>query len=970
MFPPFDFSWKKILILFIFLLTLIAAFAYSARAETVIYWPGNADGDDTQLNEASPNDNFGGNTNAGLSEFAGARLRTLINWNRTCENSSGKSAVNTTLELSLKNSGGGIKKVGAVREAKCNWTETGVTWNSYGSGGGDDCYDSGQNLTEFTYPATITGRFNITLDPTWFNNLCADPSSKFGLILFGTPDENDWWEVYTSDDGTESNWPKLILELDNSSLSPTNPDIWNFPSTTPYSSAQNITFNWSRCADEDNSTLIHYLYLINESETRQISVGNESNWTSDFESTQRLNYTIGCTDGKDWAANSTVRQFLIDWTNPLISIGTNDTLHSNNIRVDKSKQNITSLSTFSDDNLFSIRINITNSTGDHVYNFTKNNLNQSSYTHNSVVDITDWPLGEYSIFRQAWDDHTKNSWQPEKITKDANLLKIDDIIIECSTCEPKTDLIQTKQEKDRVTFEFQTNIQGPKDYLLTCPEPLMRRHLSKYNGHFICGRHWIDFENENDQEVTIEFQKGAHTAKIRTDATKFRSVGGLNQVNQTYSFNISASVMVSIRDAYDNSSIDFTAEIDGKRVSSTSGTANFSNVTGVLQLLNVTGDYVVGSLSNHTIANGSQNITLFLERKRSVILKIFDEMTGVLQKTPNFHVLVYNSTDDLVKNFILHDGTAYIKNLGPPGRYRFRAQATGSYPARELLHTVEEQRNNLTMYVLNSTDGHSVQLVILDSSLNTQQNAKVLIQRILNSSLKNISDTASIFDGTTAVQLDPNYKYRIKIEHEEYAPFNIELEPQLSSYDVQLDEPQIPIPVIPQWISARDIRTNLSYNNETKNMSLELVSGGGSGLTLYCLELRTGIGELLNNTCNSSSVSLISYILDDNQTYVGRAFITLPTGKTFIIDSLTVSTVQFWKILGKNSPYLAFLIILTTGLIGATGGGVGVIIGTLLGTGIVVAFGMTPLTWPLLLALIFVGFISIMLMVKSSGDSV
>lgn len=104
------------------------------------------------------------------------------------------------------------------------------------------------------------------------------------------------------------------------------------------------------------------------------------------------------------------------------------------------------------------------------------------------------------------------------------------------------------EKTDRVSFEPiipRGSIPKTLRYDLLCNTTLYHITNSNYNGHFVCGNLWIDFDTEGIKDYTVN-QIDDHKATVylhaadKTTSLRTNSVGFLNQVEQTVSFEVVA----------------------------------------------------------------------------------------------------------------------------------------------------------------------------------------------------------------------------------------------------------------------------------------------------------------------------------------------------------------------------------------------------------------------------------------------
>ncbi|MDP7430435.1 MAG: hypothetical protein QGG97_02670, partial [Flavobacteriales bacterium] len=108
------------------------------------------------------------------------------------------------------------------------------------------------------------------------------------------------------------------------------------------------------------------------------------------------------------------------------------------------------------------------------------------------------------------------------------------------------DSITNTKKTDRYKFGFTPANQSRNDYVIEVTSRYKINYLSdsSYSAHFVTGRNWIDFEN-NDKSATYHIVKVSdfiYDVQIRTNDLIFDSIGGLNIVTEQITFTIDTSV--------------------------------------------------------------------------------------------------------------------------------------------------------------------------------------------------------------------------------------------------------------------------------------------------------------------------------------------------------------------------------------------------------------------------------------------
>lgn len=175
------------------------------------------------------------------------------------------------------------------------------------------------------------------------------------------------------------------------------------------------------------------------------------------------------------------------------------------------------------------------------------NVTRFNYTFNQTITPTQ-PNGTYSINYYAEDDHTAKEI-PEyynEVLQDGLRFSFDDYYIDVKSDNPNTlkDL-QTTKLVDRYTFDF--DYKTPKNiriYSLRSDEKIYYRNGLYEFPVFVIGKNWVDFNIEESGTTYKIFKKSDYWYQIEIEKLNpstldnIKSLGGLNIVNETYTFQI------------------------------------------------------------------------------------------------------------------------------------------------------------------------------------------------------------------------------------------------------------------------------------------------------------------------------------------------------------------------------------------------------------------------------------------------
>jgi hypothetical protein len=331
--------------------------------------------------------------------------------------------------------------------------------------------------------------------------------------------------------------------------SPLNPTI-NIISPTPTDG--NITntnqmINLS-CSLGDRYNL--YFGTTNPPTTLVINNLTISNWTTNATGTGIFYYIANCYNSTNglFSTNTTVRNWTFDNIFPTFTLltGNEPTVSTTWTTGDNDGNMILNFSLTEDNLLYAYEINITNSTGSTMYNFTNTTLTGLIVNISKNINTTTWPNGTYNVRLFVADAHT-DEIIPEYIVKET-LSKIDftteyENIVTIESTDPSFPNTQKTIDSYEFGFEFLNNQISQQTFnLKTTQCPLNYLLNSPYKGHFVsyCGSggNWIDFEGTTQEPIINKVNEYYYQIMFSdiTPIVQFESIGGLNvaEINLTW----------------------------------------------------------------------------------------------------------------------------------------------------------------------------------------------------------------------------------------------------------------------------------------------------------------------------------------------------------------------------------------------------------------------------------------------------
>ncbi len=603
----------------------------------------------------------------------------------------------------------------------------------------------------------------------------------------------------------------------------------------------NVTLNVSHSTAQND--VRYYLYFGTGSNLTEADLylnnvtRNASEWRSFYTNVSDGTYywkwkVQNITNGL-FSANTTQRNWTLDTVNPTITLISNNGFKADNSTIINSYlNNLTINISFFDINLYQTLINITNSTGSSVYNYTNVSITQTTDNISKTIDISGWTLGNYTIQLATTDSHTAKYIPGYDTSKGLNYLRYkttegNDIRITSDTL-PLT--FSTTKLTDKYDFEFNyLFLREEYKYTITSRNRIDYIEDSDYKAHFVImgenGRgNWLDFENEylskKDYKV-IKISDYEYEVIIKSKGRKqikFSSLGGLNTVEVHYLLRLGAVLDVWV---YDEEN--YPVQINAIVTIGTQSANSSINISGA-RLVNITKDITSLTLVSSgfgteektiSVTSNYHNLSFNMTPVNAVRLYFYDEKSNDLITGETFSV--YLETTGFSQTYSTSDNPYLITGLSS-GLYELKA-SSANYPSREYvgLNINNVTITNLNIYLINSTDSSEITFNIVGGSLNPLEDVFVVFTRIINGTITVVAEEESNFAGQVKLYLDENYEYTINFSKTGYEDKEISLEPTDSEYLIQMVSTVGAYEIsVHEGIRYRFEPSNLVLNNNTK----------------------------------------------------------------------------------------------------------------------------------------------------------
>lgn len=245
-----------------------------------------------------------------------------------------------------------------------------------------------------------------------------------------------------------------------------------------------------------------------------------------------VNLTANDTDGDE---NSTLIYFTVDSTNPIITVTspTNNTWYSDSVTVTAS---------CSDANPYLLNYTFYNITNQ----FDSQQDMTAPLTLSDTVDTSELNSSVYYVNFTCSDSHTSMSIVEYDVVKDLLNNKITfngDVSIKMYSNDVgfTVEDITTEKLMDRYNFDYGGSVnKGTYYFEIESNYPIVEVKNTGYKGHFVTGKYWIDFNNDDSKAIynIIKVDKKTYRIGITTTSLNFNSIGELNTVKEFYIVNI------------------------------------------------------------------------------------------------------------------------------------------------------------------------------------------------------------------------------------------------------------------------------------------------------------------------------------------------------------------------------------------------------------------------------------------------
>jgi len=745
------------------------------------------------------------------------------------------------------------------------------------------------------------------------------------------------------------------------------------------------TFNFNVTAN--NSNQMDCSIYINETLEETITEYSAgTNTFVDFDVTfldGTHNFTIGCWDGEN-DTNTSTNIFYVDTVDPTITV---DSTLSGNRLICYEEINISASINLSDLNLWGFNLTVDKSNV--IFNIT--NISGSTYNYNMNFDPSDYNLneGEHTLNIFASDSHTSKEipdyyYSKNPLSKSITYYFGDDWIEIKPTNKGLFSSFDTWKNKDRYAFEFERDFTAKLLYGTDLEfEVSSSRKLdsvdSEFPGHIVSNdlMKWIDFDSQYKDAVVTTTKINDRTIKvfiegIEDDAVLFNSIGGLNVVEQNYTFyygNITETYVdeaietelttfttnFSINDSYvgdidatlywngtyyttttkttSSDSIYFTRDITTSLISGYENLTNYTFFWNYTIINNATGNNITNDSTTQRdqliyrmiLSNCSYSVANTTAINFSVLDQVFDTVAYVV---PEGSFVVWYGSAAVTRTYGLNWGNSSSFNLCIyPATNNLSTSYTllySGYGDTNSRIRSNDTLNNITEYVTLyiSTSGDDISINVVDESDDALSglNVEAWMYSVVDNNYTLIAEEETDPDGLAIMRLytagEDKYQFRI-YDGSDLLYTSSTFKIWETSYTFRIVRGIIPNSTL---IALQSLNYNLAIDKTNDNFTLtwdDTETGLISAINLTVVMINATNETRLSSQISNDVSGTLFYTVSDNGTYIAYVYATSSgDGLVYFLKSISHRIAEEWDLFGTDVMIMTLLFIGTMAFIG------------------------------------------------------
>ena len=660
------------------------------------------------------------------------------------------------------------------------------------------------------------------------------------------------------------------------------------------------TYNFNVSAVSENTNdLVNLTFLVNGSlydtlENINISNPNELSYNfTGIEESKNFNITITNNNATD----SISYNLYFDGINPEINL---TGFNNNTVFYKDYNINLNYTANAGDSNLYAINFTVIKPDGTKLnQNFTQS-ISGNTFSYNYFYNLNNSAVGNYTVFLEAWDDHTAKeiNWKvnPEKIEKDKKIV-YDTISI--YTDENINSFDTKKIKEDRYNFEFDFKDKKNTYTLYIESNEKLETRNSQYKGHLVDFKNnkWIDFEGDHNIKLT-KINENKYKIEVSKKDSKntdtkfiFNSIGDLNYQSEKYYFNVSESHYIIVKDIETNETINQTTITMITRPPESPLTFSTNNGLLVIPIVDNKNYFFTLEADEYLSQNEYINFTpngyniIYMNKTNAFKVYIRNQLNlNLITQTVNLEFIPDLTNQS--NNYTTTTGIKYISNL-LPDNYIIRYKSDDYSNAYYYFTLVNGTNIEFTIYMLPSNESDEVTAQVVDEINKEVDGAYIHVQKydLNTNSYKTVEIVKTNFEGKSIIHVQKNeefYKFLIY--------YNGELKKEINPTYIYENEITFQIKlsdtILEDFFNSLDIYYKLDYNPDTQNMrftysdSNNIISKGIFRVSYYeNNKLYSYDSEELEATAGTILINLVNV---SGRTYKGQGYILLD-GKEYLL---------------------------------------------------------------------------------------
>lgn len=685
-----------------------------------------------------------------------------------------------------------------------------------------------------------------------FGNLSAKnvgPSISSGEGMF--------WDFIYESQTYDADWDWNELGIVTGGAGPNAPSdpIWTAPTPADNShNNTNVTFNATHSGTDVKYFVYmnNYTYYVNSTESGTGHYSWDTN-LSDGVYTYKVSVQ-NITNGL--FSNNISRLLYIDTVSPTITPLADNWQTDNLTIISPHIANLTLNISFADEtDLYQTLINLTyDENGTSYYN--RHNISITTLHDNfsTIVDIGNFPLGNYTLKLLATDSHTAHKiekyntltgWNYIRYkTPEGNVIWIESDSLPISK--------KTTRLRDRYNFRFNYLFSKSKfKYTIRSLNKIKYLTDSAYDAHFvIMGNseegNWIDFNNPKLTSKDYNIKKiDDYTYEVEINSCglkslEFSSIGGLNKKEDHYRLRMGAVVDIYSFDDENGTALPVTVTSGSQTAHGTpTSPATLYNITKKITSVTINSTGYGTEIETVTINQSYHNFTLNMTPVNSIKIYFYDEKSETLIKNETFET--YLESISFSKTYSGITTNPYTITGLDSGIYEMKASST-NYEERQYfnINISNTTTTTINIYLANSTYGGEKRFSVTDSSMNPLEDVYILFKRIINGTKTVVAEEYTDYAGQCKLYLDKDYEYEINFSKGGYDSKVINLEPIDNEYSIVLISSVTDLTNISEGIYYRFFPRNLLLNNNTNYNFTFILNSTGRPVTGCTLTIKNG----------------------------------------------------------------------------------------------------------------------------------